>query len=155
MRSVVLLFVLLSTACGSSALKVNVGIAQVMLEAQVEAGPLIRAQRQNAMREAARAAHDRGEPQDVAELAARTVAGRWECAVNTSRIYSTAVGSYIDALSLWAAGRDFALLDAVPYIRRALGAYRATTACLLSLGSTLLPATPVFFDLLPPAWGIE
>jgi hypothetical protein len=64
-----------------------------------------------------------------------------------------AVGAYIDTLALWAAGRDFELTDAIPFVRRAIDAYTVLASCVASLGSDALPEVPAFFDLVPATWG--
>jgi len=145
----------LFVGCGAGAIRTNATIAGAMLEVQSESGPLIRGLRIDASVNAARAAQERGEPEDIAQQEAQTVAGRWSCAIDGHRIFAGAVGSYIDALVLWQAGRDFELTDAVPFVTRALDAYRALVGCLSSLGSDILPAVPSFFDVIPPAWSTE
>lgn len=154
----VLAFVVLSVlfvGCGNEALKANVSIASAMLEVQSASGPVIRAARVEAGVSAGRDVHDSGGDEASAQLAASSAARRWQCAIDGHRIYASAVGAYIDTLALWAAGLDFELTDAIPFVRRALDTYRALVSCLVSLGSDALPAVPVFLDSIPPLWEVE
>lgn len=142
----------LALGCGNEALRINAGVAGAMLEVQSASGPVIRAARVKAGVDAGRAVHTSGGSEPEAQSAARSAADEWMCAVNGHRLYSLAVGSYIDTLALWAAGRDFELADAIPFVLRALDSYRVLSACLRSLGSEALPETPSFLDMIPPAW---
>lgn len=149
-----LLLCVLVAACEGDALRMNASIAHVMLETQAESGPVIRELRQNAMRNAAREAYERGQNEFQARDAAGIAAIQWECAVNGHRLYATAVGTYIDAIALWMAGKDFQLYDAVPFVRRVLDTYRVMQRCLSSLGQHILPEVPGFADMLPAAWNL-
>lgn len=141
-----------ASGCGNEALRINTSIARAMLEVQAESGPLIRELRVAAGVSAGHSAHARGEPEAVAQIAARAAASRWQCAIDGHRLYSIAVGTYIDTLALWGAGEDFELTDAIPFVIRALDTYRVLASCLLSLGSEVLPAVPAFLDVIPPMW---
>ena len=145
----------LFVGCGDQALRTNAAVARAMLEVQAESGPIIREQRINAGVEAGRAAHARGEPEQIAQAEASAAAERWTCAIEGHRLYAGAVGSYIDSLALYAAGDGFDLLDALPFVRRALDAYRLLVSCLSSLGSDALPEVPSFLDMLPPTWNVS
>lgn len=138
--------------CGSQAVKINATIARAMLEVQAQAGPVIRDARVEAGVNAARSVHDAGGLEADAQLAATAAAARWECAIDGHRFFALAVGSYVDAIVLWQAGTDFELTDTIPFVRRALDAYRVLRACLHSLGSELLPDVPSFLRLIPPTW---
>jgi len=152
--SLLLAFVLVALAagCGNSALKMNAGIARAMLEVQATSGPLIRELRVEAGVDAGRRAHDRGEPVEEAQAAARAAAGRWQCAIDGHRLFSLAVGTYIDALVIAQANDAFKFEDVIPFVRRALDTYRALSSCLRSLGSDALPAAPGFLNVIPPGW---
>ena len=150
--AVLVLFAVLAIGCGNEALRINAGVARAMLEVQSSSGPVIRELRVSAGITAGREAHARGEPEAVAQSAARTAAAAWACAIDGHRFYSSAVGAYIDTLALWLAGRDFELADAIPFVLRALDSYRVLSACLRSLGSEALPETPSFLDIIPPTW---
>ncbi len=141
--------------CGNAALQVNATVARAMLEVQAESGPVVRQLRIDASVGAARAVHDSGGDEAAAQAAAAATATRWRCVIDTHRIYSGAVGAYIDTLALWLAGLDFELADSIPFVRRALDAYRALASCTSSLGSEVLPAVPTFFDLIPSDWSTE
>lgn len=149
-----LVFSIWCVGCGNAALQTNATVARAMLEVQAESGPLVRELRIDAATAAAREVHATGGNEAAAQAAATSAASRWQCAIDTHRIYSTAVGSYIDTLVLWQAGRDFELSDSIPFVARALDAYRALTSCLSSLGSDALPTVPSFLDLIPSAWGV-
>ncbi len=124
-----------------------------MLEAQAQSGPEIRKLRVEAGIEAGRKVHDAGGPEKEAQAAAATAMGHWQCAINGHSVYSSLVGAYIDALALWASGEEFKVIDALPFMRRALVAYRSLSACLKILGSDVLPGAPSFLSLIPPTWG--
>ena len=150
-------FVVLSFAfvgCGSNALKMNANVARVMLEVQAESGPVIRELRVDASVESARQVHESGGDEEAARAAATRTANRWQCAIDSHRIYQSAVGAYIDSLALWYVGDDFNWTDAIPYVVRVLDMYRALVSCLRSLGSSALPAVPAFLDLIPSTWGV-
>jgi hypothetical protein len=149
------LVAILAVGCGNEALRINAGVARAMLEVQAESGPVIRELRVSAGVEAGREAHARGEPEATAQAAASSAAARWSCAIDGHRLYSLAVGAYIDTLALWVAGRDFELVDAIPFVRRALDSYRVLSSCLRSLGSEVLPEAPSFLDMIPPTWSTE
>lgn len=141
--------------CGANALQVNAQVATAMLEVQVTAGDAVRSAREADMLASARAAFESGAPEEQATAAAQAADERWQCAVDGHRLYQSAVGAYIDAVQLWSAGRSVQLTDALPFVRRALDAYRAIVGCLDSLGSEVLPRAPAFLDLFPAAWELE
>ena len=144
----------LFVGCGNQAWRVNASVARAMLEVQAESGPVIRELRVQAGVNAGREVHDRGGPEIEAQAAAVDAADRWDCAIEEHRIYSSMVGAYIDALALRVNDSDFELMDALPFVRRALAAYRALASCLASLESDALPETPEFLNLIPPAWSV-
>ena len=148
----------LSVGCGAPALQINATVARAMLEVQSASGPVIRQLRVEAGIQAGREAFDAGEPEPVAQAAARTEAARWQCAVDGHRIYSSAVGAYIDTLVLWLAGADFEIADAIPFVMRAAGAYASLRSCIDSLDAPELDPivieNPTFLDLVPPGWGV-
>jgi hypothetical protein len=141
--------------CGNEALRINAEVARGMLELQAESGPRIRELRIAAGVSAGREAMEAGLQQDRAQAAARAAAEQWQCAIDGHSIYAEAVGSYIDTLTLWQAGRDFDISDILPFVRRAIDSYRFLSSCLSSLGSDVLPELPSFFNLIPPTWGIQ
>lgn len=145
---------LLLVACGNEALRLNTAIATGMLEVQSASGPVVRQLRSQAAVSAARRVHDVGGTEVEAQAAAETEADSWQCALEGHRIYALAVGTYIDTISLWSNGRDFALLDAFPFVQRALDSYRFFASCLASLGSDVLPEVPEFFNLIPSTWNM-
>ena len=148
----------LSIGCGSQALKVNASVAHAMLEVQAASGPVIRELRKAASVRAGRQAFEAGEPEPVAQAAARNESTRWQCAIDGHRIFAGAVGSYIDTLVLWQAGADFKLADAVPFVARAVAAYTALRSCVDSLNAPelapILVENPTFLNLVPPDWGV-
>lgn len=143
-----------AVGCGNEALRINAEIARGMLELQAESGPRIREARVNAGVEAGREAHARGAPEAEAQAAASHAAEQWQCAVTGHQIYSMAVGAYIDSLQIAQQDVGFAIIDAIPFVRRAVDSYRVLAACLLSIGSDLLPEVPDFFNLIPSGWGV-
>ena len=145
----------LFVGCGNEALRVNASVARVMLEVQSTSGPVIRELRVDAGIAAGRRVHANGGTIEAAQRAAVSTAQRWQCAIDGHRLYSSAVGAYIDALVLWQASDDFELADAIPFVRRALDAYRVTASCLLSLGSNVLPEVPSFLRLIPLGWEVQ
>ena len=153
--AVVLLLAGLLFGCGNEALKINASIARSMLTVQSETGPAIRQARIDASVSAGRDVHDAGGTQDEAQRAATQATRRWQCAVDGHRMFALAVGSYIDALALWANGEAFELVDILPFVRRAIDSYRVLSSCARSLGSQLLPEAPAFFDLIPPTWSVS
>ncbi|MCH8084648.1 MAG: hypothetical protein IH885_10475, partial [Myxococcales bacterium] len=101
----------LLVGCGNEALRINASIARVMLEVQATSGPIIRELRVDAGVAAGREVHSSGGDEARAQRAATSTARRWQCAIDGHRIYSSAVGAYIDALVIWQAGDDFELTD--------------------------------------------
>lgn len=146
---------LVLVGCGSSALQINAEVASAMLEIQSASGPAIREARAADMRRAAREVHDSGGTQAEAEAAASEVSRRWRCAVDAHRLFQTAVGTYIDSIALWQAGREFTLMDGIPFVRRGLDTYRVLVSCLNELGTHVLPDVPDFANNLPPAWELS
>jgi len=148
----------LSVGCGSQALQVNATVARAMLEVQSASGPVIRELRKDAGIRAGREAFEAGEPEPVAQAAARHETNRWQCAISGHQIYAEAVGSYIDTLVLWLAGANFELGDAIPFVERVVGSYYALRSCLDSLDAPELDPivieNPTFLNLVPDAWGL-
>lgn len=144
-----------AVGCGSEALQINGEIARGMLELQAESGPLIREARVNAGVEAGRQAHANGLPLEVAQDAATSAVGAWDCAVSGHQIYAMNVGAYIDSLELARIGGDFSLATFLPFFTRALDAYRVLSSCLRGLGSDFLPEVPGFLESVPPVWGLQ
>ncbi len=145
----------LFVGCGSAALKTNAAIASAALEIQSVSGPVIRELRINAGVTAGDEVYSSGGTEAEAQAAAARTTARWQCAIDGHRVYSTAVGAYIDALSLWSVGRSFELTDVIPIVRGVLDSYRVFSSCLRSLGSDALPEVPLFFGLIPPAWSVQ
>lgn len=145
----------LSLGCGNQALSMNAEVARAMLEVQSSSGPVIRGLRVSAGVEAGRVAHESGATEEQAQAFALRAANRWNCAIDGHRIYSGAVGAYIDALALWNLRADFQLADALPFVSRAIDAYRFVSSCLNELGSDALPELPSFFDLIPGSWSLN
>lgn len=139
-------------ACGNTALQVNGEIARAMLEVQSSSGPVIRELRVNASIQSARDVHDSGGNEAAAQAAAENTARSWQCAIDGHGIFATAVSAYVDTLSLWNAGQDFALSSVLPYVMRAVEAYRFLASCMTSLGSDALPEVPAFMNLIPSTW---
>lgn len=132
---------------------VHAGIARGGLEASVEFEPVIREARRAALTAQADRVHSAGGTQEQAEAAVGAESVRWRCAIDGHRLFSTAVGAYIDALWLEQVGDgSFELAHLLPFVGRILDAYRATASCVTSLGTEL--PIPGFLDLLPPAWGL-
>ena len=141
--------------CGSSALKTNAVIARAMLTAQEESSPLIREARIEAVVETVRASHAAGEPESVARQRADEMKVDWECAIDGHRVFSHAVGAYIDALVLVNAGADFQLVDVLPFFVRAVNSYRALASCLATLGAGDVLPVPEFLGLIPTDWSAQ
>ena len=153
--TVIVLCTVMLFACGNEALRMNASVAHVMLEVQSESGPRIREQRVAAGVHAGSEVHRRGGLEAEAQVAARQAASLWDCAIDGHRLYSIAVGTYIDTLSLWASGRDFGLAEMWPLLRGAVSTYRVLFSCLSSLGSSLLPEVPAFLSIIPPSWNVQ
>lgn len=149
-----LLCAVLFVGCGNEALRTNAIVARSMLSIQTESSPAIREARIEAAVDAGRQAHAEGLPEDVAQQRAAEAADEWQCAIDGHRVYAGAVGAYIDAIVLVEAGADFSIADVVPFVTRAVNAYRSLASCLRSLGSSVLPE-PGFLDLIPPSWETE
>lgn len=140
--------------CGSLALKTNAQIARAMLTVQEESGPLIRSTRVDAVVATVQASHAAGEPESVARQRADELKEDWQCAIEAHRIFSFAVGAYIDALVLVNAGADFQMVDVLPFVARAVNTYRALSSCLSTLGHGDVLPVPDFLSLIPTEWSI-
>lgn len=150
-----LVFAAIMAGCGNQALKANASVARAMLEVQVTSSPIIRDLRSEAGTKAGRAVFDAGGEEPEALTAASEELEGWQCAVDGHRIYSSAVGAYISALALWSAGERFELADALPFLTRALAAYRSLWSCLKSHDVDALPEVPGFLSIIPITWGVE
>lgn len=149
----IVLLLALASGCGASALSTNARIAQAMVEIQATAETVVRDGRVDASVQAAQAVADNGGTIVEAEQAATAAAARWVCAVEGHRVYEIAMRTYVDALSLAAAGATFDLVMVLPLLGRSVRAYRALQTCLGTLGADL-PAAPDFLDLIPTEWSV-
>lgn len=138
--------------CGNTALLLNAEVARGMLEIQATSGPAIRRFRVQAGITAGGEAQAHGATEQQAQRAALVAANRWQCAIDGHGIFAGAVTSYIATLALWQAGQDFELTQLLPYVFRAIDAYRFLRSCLTSLGNDTLLETPSFMRLIPSSW---
>lgn len=148
------LVALLLVGC-SGAADIHAGVGRGALGMQVRSEPLIRQWRRDAMTGEADRVHGAGGTREQAEAAVDAMARRWQCAIEGHRIYSSAVSAYVDAVYLeHVTGGDFELSSMLLFLRPVLDAYRATAACVGSLGEFELPV-PDFLNLIPPMWGLS
>lgn len=153
--AIVIALILLALAAGcGGALKTNARIAQGFVELQAAAEPVVRDGRVDASVLAAQAVREAGGPIEEAQSAAAAAAERWECAISGHRIFGRAVRTYVDALSLMAAGENFELSAVLPILGRTLSSFSDLRVCLMTLGNESLPELPAFLELIPNEWGV-
>lgn len=141
--------------CGCSAvLKTNARIAGAMVEIQERSESVIRRGRVEASVAAARAVRDSGGDIEAAVEAADGVRDRWSCAIDGHQVYSIAVGTYVDTLTLVSVGGEFEFAMVVPLLGRALATYRELRECSERLGLTIFRELPQVLEQVPTEWNV-
>lgn len=152
--AVVLVALAVLSGCGNAALKTNLVVATGFVETQAQAEPVIRRGRVEAAIQSAQSVRDSGGSIEEATAAAAAETERWECALDAHAIFALATKTYVDSLTLAAAGDTFELSYMVPLLGRAVRSYDALRRCLVSLGRDDLPETPDFIRSIPVEWNV-